>query len=133
MLINSLNTKMVTLTKAEEKIMQILWELKKGFVKDIQAEFPDPKPPYNSVSTIVRVLVKKEVVGFNKFGGTYEYYPLITKEDYRSSQMGKLVNKYFNNSFKQVVNFFSEHKNLKTEEVNEVIKMLEELKQKKNG
>ncbi len=124
---------MITLTKAEEKIMQILWDLGKGFVKDIQAQYPEPKPPYNSVSTIVRVLVKKEVVGFTKFGTTYEYYPLISKEEYRSSQMGNLVNKYFNNSFKQVVNFFSETKNLKTEEVNEVIKMLEDLKQKKNG
>ncbi|TAJ08138.1 BlaI/MecI/CopY family transcriptional regulator [Marinilabiliaceae bacterium JC017] len=123
---------MVTLTKAEEKIMQILWDLEKGFVKDIQAKFPDPKPPYNSVSTIVRVLVKKEIVGFTKFGGTYEYYPLISKEEYRSSQMGNLVSKYFNNSFKQVVNFFSENKNLNIEEVNEVIKMLEDLKQKEN-
>ncbi len=124
---------MVTLTKAEEKIMQILWELEKGFVKDIQAMFPDPKPPYNSVSTIVRVLVKKDIIGFTKYGGTYEYFPMITKEDYRKSQMGSLVNNYFNNSFKQVVNFFSEDKNLKIEEVNEVINMLEDLKQKKDG
>ena len=124
---------MITLTKAEEKIMQILWDIEKGFVKDIQAQFPEPHPPYNSVSTIVRVLVKKGIVDFNKLGTTYEYYPLISKEEYRSSQMGNLVNNYFNNSFKQVVNFFSENKNLKTEEVNEVIRMLEELKQKKNG
>ncbi|MCU4166200.1 BlaI/MecI/CopY family transcriptional regulator [Carboxylicivirga caseinilyticus] len=124
---------MITLTKAEENIMQILWDLDKGFVKDIQAQFPDPKPPYNSVSTIVRVLVKKEIVGFRKYGGTYEYFPLLSKEEYRSGQMKRLVNNYFNNSFKQVVNFFSENKNLKTDEVNEVIRMLEELKQKKNG
>ncbi len=124
---------MITLTKAEENIMQILWKLEKGFVKDIQAEFPEPQPPYNSVSTIVRVLVKKEIVGYTKYGGTYEYYPLVSKEEYRSGQMGRLVNKYFNNSFKQVVNFFSENKNLKIEEVNEVIKMLEEMKKEKNG
>ncbi|MCU4176835.1 BlaI/MecI/CopY family transcriptional regulator [Carboxylicivirga sp. N1Y90] len=124
---------MVTLTKAEEKIMQILWELEKGFIKDIQAKFPEPQPPYNSVSTIVRVLVKKEIVGFNKFGTTYEYYPLISKDNYRSNQLSSLVNNYFNDSFKQVVNFFSENKNLKTEEVNEVIKMLEDLKQQKDG
>ena len=124
---------MVTLTKAEEKIMHILWDLEKGFVKDIQARFPDPKPPYNSVSTIVRVLVKKDIVGYNKFGGTYEYYPLISKEEYRSGQLGSLVNNYFNNSFKQVVNFFSENKNLKIEEVNEVIRMLEDLKKQKDG
>ncbi|MBK3519075.1 BlaI/MecI/CopY family transcriptional regulator [Carboxylicivirga marina] len=123
---------MVTLTKAEEKIMKLLWKLEKGFIKDLIELMPEPKPPYNSVSTIVRVLVKKEIIGFNKFGGTYEYYPLITKEQYRRSQMGSLVNGYFNNSFSQVVSFFSENKNLKIDEVNEAIKMLEELKKKKN-
>lgn len=110
--------------------MKLLWELESGFIKDIIAQMPEPKPPYNSVSTIVRVLVKKEVVGFNKYGGTYEYYPLISKEEYRKSQLGSLVKGYFNNSLSQVVNFFSENKNLKIEEVNEAIKMLEELKKK---
>ncbi|WP_066630354.1 BlaI/MecI/CopY family transcriptional regulator [Labilibacter marinus] len=124
---------MVTLTKAEEKIMKLLWKLEKGFIKDIIEELPEPKPPYNSVSTIVRVLVKKEIVGFNKYGGTYEYYPLISKDEYRKGQMSNLLNGYFNNSLSQVVNFFSESKNVKIDEVNEAIKMLEELKNKKNG
>lgn len=72
---------MVTLTKAEEKIMQFLWDLEKGFIKDIQQQFPDPQPPYNSVSTIVRVLVKKEIVGFHTFGNTHQYYPLISRKN----------------------------------------------------
>jgi predicted transcriptional regulator len=122
---------MITLTKAEERIMQILWEIEKGFIKDIQKEFPEPKPPYNSVSTIVRVLVKKEIVSFNQFGNTYQYYPLITKEAYSKSQMKDLVSNYFNNSFKKVVNFLSENKDVDIEEVNEVMKMLEELKEQK--
>jgi predicted transcriptional regulator len=122
---------MVTLTKAEEKIMQILWDIDKGFIKDIQGKFPDPKPPYNSVSTIVRVLVKKEIVSFNKYGNTYQYFPLITKEEYSNSQMKRLIGDYFNNSFKKVVNFFSENKNLDVDEVEEVLKMLEEIKEKK--
>lgn len=121
---------MITLTKAEEKIMQILWEIKKGFIKDIQDEFPDPKPPYNTVSTIVRVLVKKEIVSFNKYGNTYQYFPLITKDAYSKTQMNRLVSDYFNNSFKKVVNFLSEGKNLKVEEVDEVMRMLEEIKKK---
>lgn len=124
---------MNTLTKAEEKIMQILWKMKKGFVKDIQDKFEDPKPPYNTVSTIVRVLVKKEVVSFTKFGNTYEYFPLITKEAYSKSQINKLVSNYFNNSFKKMVNFFSESNNLSVDEVDEVMKMLEEIKKKKNN
>lgn len=122
---------MITLTKAEERIMQILWDIEKGFIKDIQKEFPEPKPPYNSVSTIVRILVKKEVVSFNKFGNTYEYYPLISKEAYSKSQMKNLVSNYFNNSFKKVVNFLSENKDIDIEEVNEVMKMLEDIKEQK--
>ncbi len=124
---------MVTLTKGEERIMQILWDLEKGFVKDILLQFPDPKPPYNSVSTIIRVLVKKEIVGYHSYGNTYQYYPLISKEDYRKGQLNRLVKDYFSNSFKQVVNFFSENKNLKLEEVDEVLKMLEEIKRNKKG
>ena len=132
LLINLLGMTMTTLTKAEEKIMKLLWKLEKGFIKDLIAEMPEPKPPYNSVSTIVRVLVKKEIVGFTKYGTTYEYYPLISKDDYRKGQMGSLVKGYFNNSLSQVVNFFSENKNVKIEELDEAIKMLEELKKKQD-
>lgn len=124
---------MTSLTKAEERIMKILWKIEKGFINDILEQFPEPKPPYNSVSTIVRVLVKKEIVSFKKYGNTYEYYPLISKEEYRKSQMGKLIKDYYNNSLKQVVNFFSENKDLKIEEVDEVMKMLDELKNKKSN
>ncbi len=122
----------VTLTKAEEKIMNILWDIGKGFIKDILDQYPDPKPPYNSVSTIVRVLVKKEIVGFTAYGNSHLYHPLISKEDYREGQLSRLVSKYYNNSLKQVVNFFSESKQLSESEVNEVMQMLEELKSKKD-
>jgi len=124
---------MVELTKAEEKIMKILWKIEKGFIKGIQDEFPEPKPPYNSVSTIVRVLVKKDIVSYKQYGTTYEYFPLITKNEYRKGQLNRLVKDYYNNSLKQVVSFFSESKNLDIEEVDEVMKMLEELKKKKNN
>ncbi len=124
---------MVTLTKAEERIMQILWDIEKGFVKDIREEFPDPKPPYNTVSTIVRVLVKKEVVAFNQYGKTYEYYPLVSKDEYKNGQLNSLVNKYFNSSFKQLVSFFSEKKDLSVQEVDEVLQMLQDLKDQKES
>lgn len=124
---------MASLTKAEERIMKILWKIEKGFINDILEHFPEPKPPYNSVSTIVRVLVKKEIVSFKKYGNTYEYFPLISKDEYRKSQMGRLIKDYYNSSLKQVVNFFSESKDLKIEEVDEVMKMLDELKNKKNN
>src|SRR5210317_585433 len=124
---------MGTLTKAEERIMQILWDLERGFIKDIQEHFPKPKPPYNTISTIVRVLVKKGIVSFKSYGGSYQYFPLITREEYRSEQMGRLMNNYFGNSLKEVVNFLSEKKDLDVDEVNEALQMLEELKKSKKG
>ena len=123
---------MVTLTKAEEKIMKILWGIEKGFIKDIIDQYPDPKPPYNSVSTIVRVLVQKEIVGYTAYGNSHQYHPLISKEEYSKGQLSRLVGDYYNNSLKQVVNFFSESKGLDEKEVDEVMKMLEDLKKQKN-
>lgn len=122
---------MVTLTKAEERIMQILWDLERGFIKDIQEHFPDPKPPYNTISTIVRVLVKKEIVSYNSYGGSYQYFPLITREAYRNAQMKRLMKNYFDNSLKEVVSYFSEKKNLDVGEVDEALSMLEEMKKSK--
>ena len=123
----------VTLTKAEEKIMKILWGIGEGFIKDIIEQYPDPKPPYNSVSTIVRVLVQKEIVGFRAFGKTHQYYPLITREEYSKGQLSKLVSDYYNNSLTEVVSFFTESKKLSKKELDEAMKMLQELKSKKNG
>ena len=123
----------VSLTKAEEKIMKILWGIGEGFIKDIIEQYPDPKPPYNSVSTIVRVLVQKEIVGFRAYGNTHQYYPLITREEYSKGQLSKLVSDYYNNSLTAVVSFFTESKKLSKKELDKAMKMLQELKSKKNG
>jgi BlaI family transcriptional regulator, penicillinase repressor len=123
---------MVTLTKAEERIMKILWKIGPGFIKDIIEQFPDPKPPYNSVSTIVRVLVQKEIVGFTAFGNTHQYHPLITREEYKKGQLSRVVKDYYNNSLREVVSFFSESKKLDEKELDEVMKMLKQLKSKKS-
>ncbi len=122
---------MITLTKGEEKIMKILWDIKKGFIKDIIEQYPDPKPLYNSVSTIVRVLVQKEIVGYKAYGNSHQYYPLISKEEYSKGQMKRLVTDYYNNSLSQVVNFFTESKKLDEKELDEAMRMLAELKAKK--
>ena len=122
---------MVTLTKAEERIMQILWDIEKGFIKDIREHFPKPRPPYNTISTIVRVLVRKEIVSYKSYGGSHQYYPLISREHYRSDQMGRLMRNYFDNSLKQVVHFLSERRDLDVEELDEALRMLEDLKNKK--
>ncbi|MCH2195401.1 BlaI/MecI/CopY family transcriptional regulator [Kordia sp.] len=123
---------MVTLTKVEEKIMKILWDIKKGFIKDIIEQYPDPKPLYNSVSTIVRVLVQKEIVGYKAYGNSHQYYPLISKKEYSKGQMKRLVTDYYNNSLSQVVNFFAESKKLDEKELDEAMRMLAELKAKKD-
>lgn len=123
----------VTLTKAEEKIMKILWGIGEGFIKDIIEQYPNPKPPYNSVSTIVRVLVQKDIVGFGSYGNTHQYYPLISREEYSKGQLSKLIADYYNNSLTEVVNFFTESKKLNKKELDEAMKMLQDLKAKKNG
>jgi len=123
---------MITLTKAEEKIMKILWKIEKGFINDILDQYSKPKPPYNSISTIVRVLVQKEIVGYTAYGKTHQYYPLISKEEYRKGQLSKVVTEYYDNSLKQVVNFFSESKKLDDKELDEAMKMLKELKSKRD-
>ena len=123
---------MTTLTKAEEKIMKILWGIERGFIKDIIEQYPTPKPPYNSVSTIVRVLVQKDIVGYTVYGNSYQYYPLISKKEYSKGQLARLISDYYDNSLKQVVNFFSESKKLDEHELDEVMKMLESLKSEKD-
>ncbi len=117
-----------TLTRAEEDIMRILWTLKKGFVKDILAEMPEPKPAYNTVSTIIRILEKKEVVGYNAYGKTHEYYPLITEEEYKKFEMKNLMVNYFDNSLPNLVSFFVKENDLKTKDLDEIMKLINDHK-----
>ena len=103
---------MKELTKAEEQVMQLLWRLEKAFVKDLMEEMPDPKPAYNTVSTIVRILEKKGFVGHNAYGKTHEYYPLLTRDEYTRSYMKKFMRNYFSGSFKEMVSFFAKEDNM---------------------
>jgi len=121
---------MKELTKAEEQVMQVLWELKQGFVKDLIPHFPDPKPAYNTVSTIIRILEKKGVVSYKSYGKSHQYYPTISREEYRSEQFSSLMKNYFNNSMKQVLSHFSKSGDIKLNEVDEIIQIMEEFKNK---
>lgn len=112
---------MTALTKAEEQIMQILWSLKKGFVKDILEKFQNPKPAYNTVSTIVRILEKKEFIGHTAYGKTHEYFPLISKDSYKSFCLKSMMAGYFNGSFKNLVSFFAQENNLNIKEVEKLL------------
>lgn len=122
---------MKELTKAEEQVMQVLWDLEKGFVKDILEKFPKPKPAYNTVSTIVRILEAKGFIAHKAYGKTHEYYPIITKKDYTKSTTDKLVKNYFGGSFKKMVSFFLEEKKIDLKELDEALKAAEESKSKK--
>lgn len=117
------------LTKAEEEIMQILWELDGGFVKDIIAQMADPKPAYNTVSTIVRILVQKEMVGNTAHGKSHRYHPLITKEEYSKYKMDNLMSGYFEGSFKNMVSFFVKKKQLDIKELDDILKIIENNKE----
>lgn len=117
------------LTNAEEEIMKVLWKLEKGFVKDVLAELPDPKPAYNTVSTIIRILEKKGLVGYRAYGKTHEYYPLITEEEYKRFEMEQLMSGYFDNSLKKLVSFFVKDRKLSLKETDEIIELLNRKKE----
>ena len=120
---------MKTLTKAEDQVMQILWTLEKGFVNDILKEMPEPKPAYNTVSTIVRILEKKGFVGYKAYGKTHEYFPLIEKDKYRSYYLNNFVMDYFGGSYEKLVSFFAKDKELDLKEIQELIKYSDKDKQ----
>jgi predicted transcriptional regulator len=116
------------LTKAEDQVMQILWRLEQAFVKDIMEELPDPKPAYNTVSTIVRILETKGFVGHTAYGKTHQYYPLISKERYTKFYLNNLLKGYFNGSFQNLVSFFAKENKL---DVKSLEKLLDEIKKEK--
>jgi len=100
------------LTKAEEQVMQILWDLGEGLVKDILDRFEEPKPARNTVSTVVRILEKKGFVGHKDYGKVFVYYPLVLKKEYSGKQLFGLMNNYFNNSFPAMASFFARENDL---------------------
>jgi predicted transcriptional regulator len=109
------------LTKAEEQIMQILWDMKQGIVKDIRDLFDDPKPARNTVSTVVRVLEKKKFVDHKAYGNVHVYFPLVSKKEYSKNQLFRLLDGYFDNSFPALATFFAREKDLSVRELEELL------------
>jgi len=116
------------LTKAEDQFMQVLWKLEKAFVKDIIEELPKPKPAYNTVSTIIRILETKGFVDHTAYGKTHEYFPLISKEQYSKFYLNSMLKGYFNNSFENLVSFFAKENDMSLKDIE---KLLKEAKNKK--
>jgi predicted transcriptional regulator len=116
------------LTKAEDQVMQILWKIERGVVKDIMEEMPDPKPAYNTVSTIVRILEQKGFVDHKAYGKTHEYFPTITKEKYTKFYLNNLLKGYFDGSFQNLVSFFARENKLNATDLE---KLMNEIKKQK--
>lgn len=118
------------LTKAEEQIMQVLWQLEKAFVKEVIDELPLPKPAYNTVSTIIRILETKGFIGHEAFGKAHQYYPLISREEYKRHATEKLLGNYFENSVESMFSFFVKEEKLDLSDVDEILKMINKIKHK---
>ncbi|MCX6333601.1 MAG: BlaI/MecI/CopY family transcriptional regulator [Bacteroidia bacterium] len=120
------------LTKAEEQVMQIIWELGDGLVKDIRDRFEEPKPARNTVSTVVRVLEKKGFVSHRAFSNVHLYYPSVSKSEYSKNQLFGLLEGYFDNSFPAMASFFAKEKDLSMKELDELLDITrKELKKSK--
>lgn len=113
---------MKQLTKAEEEIMQALWHLEKANVKSIIEILPEPKPAYNTVSTIVRILESKGFVDYEKMGKGHVYFPIVAKSSYSNQSINKLVDNYFQGSFKSMVSFFVKKNDVDLEDIETLLK-----------
>ena len=122
---------MKELTKAEDQIMQVLWRLQKAFVKDLIDELPKPKPAYNTVSTIIRILETKGFVDHKAYGKTHEYFPLVSKEKYTKFYLNNMLTGYFEGSLHNLVSFFANENKLDLKEIDQLMSHLKEIKKKK--
>jgi len=116
---------MKRLTKREEEVMRVIWDMEKALVNDIIPKLAVPDLPYTTISSIVRILEKKGFVDHKSYGKTYEYFPVITREQYRKSQMKTFVKTYFDSSYKNVVSYFAENDEIGLEDLKEIIRLIE--------
>jgi len=118
------------LTKAEEQVMLILWEMKEGVVKEVIDKMEPPKPAYNTVSTVIRVLEGKGFISHRAIGNTHIYFPLISEQQYKHFALDKVMHNYFENSYQSLVSFLVKEKNMDMNQLDELISLAEKLKNK---
>jgi BlaI family transcriptional regulator, penicillinase repressor len=119
---------MQKLAKREEQIMQACWHLGKAYIKEIITELPDPKPHYNSVATMVRILEDKGFLAHETFGNTFQYYPVVSKEQYQNHAFDDIVKQYFNNSYPRMLAYFAKEQKISQEELNEILALIQSQK-----
>ena len=117
------------LTPQEEEAMLVIWRLKKGFVKDILEQYPDPRPPYTTLASTVKNLERKGYVASRRYGNTYEYTSIVCEKEYKKQFMSGFVKDYFRNSYSELVTFFAREQQISADELKEIIRIIE--KQKK--
>lgn len=115
---------MQKLTKAEEDVMHLIWEIGRGTVSDLLEKFEGEKPPHSTVSSVVRILEKKGFVGHKAYGKTHEYFPLIGKEDYGRRSLGDVLRNYFDGSVSRLVSHLAEEEQLSEHELEELLRIL---------
>ena len=115
---------MVKLAKREEQIMQVYWELGKAFIKEVIPHLPSPRPHYNSVATMVKILEEKGFLDHEAVGNLYCYFPVISKEAYQKHAMKDIVRQYFDNSYPRMLAFFAKEQNLSEDELKEILEMI---------
>jgi BlaI family transcriptional regulator, penicillinase repressor len=121
------------LTRAEEQVMQILWKIKKGFVKEILEKMDEPKPAYTTVSTIVRILQDKGFVSHKEYGRTHQYFPVVSKDEYSKAHMGTFIKDYFSNSYQKMMSFFAKEESISLKEMEEIMNLMKkEIENKKS-
>ncbi len=123
---------MKELTQRELEVLEILWDIKSGFVKDVIDQFPKPKPPYTTVSSIIRILESKGYVDHKTYGKTHEYSPTISRIKYKKFMLKNMVSTFFEGSFDNVVSFMTKENELSEKEVNEIASLIEKYKNKKD-
>jgi BlaI family penicillinase repressor len=119
------------LTKAEEQLMQFLWEKRKAFTKDLIEAYSEPRPASTTVITLLKRMQEKGFVGFKEYGKSREYYPLVEKDNYFSKQVGEMIKGFFNDSAMQFASFFTEKTNLSEKELEDLRKIIDKQLQKK--
>ena len=115
---------MEKLTQKEEEVMQVLWHLKKAFVKEIVPHL-EGSNHYNTISTVVRKLEEKGFVGYEAYGKTHQYFPVVDIESYRNKYVNNAMTSYFNNSYKNMVSFFAKEEKISAQELREILEMIE--------
>ena len=119
---------MQKLAKREEQIMQVFWTLDRAFIKEVIPELPDPKPHYNSVATMVKILEDKGFLAHETIGNIYRYYPVISRDEYQSHAMKDIVSQYFNNSYPSMLAYFAKEQKLSESELNEILEIIKSVK-----